>query len=68
MAHQSTSLLSRLTQIYFALVLYAYALHLRQGTYWMLPLSKSRRAHAVHASAYSQVPHEDDEVHLDEPQ
>jgi len=53
-----------LTQIYFALVLYAYALHLRHGTYWMLPLSKSRRANAVHASTYQVVPHEGDEAAL----
>lgn len=54
----------QLTQIYFAIVLYAYALHLRHGTYWMLPLSKSRRANAVHASAYHPAPTESDEVDL----
>ncbi|WFD20240.1 hypothetical protein MCAP1_002484 [Malassezia caprae] len=53
-----------LIKIYFALVLYAYALHLRHGTYWMLPLSKSRRANAVHASTYQVVPHEGDEAAL----
>ncbi|WFD00030.1 hypothetical protein MYAM1_002776 [Malassezia yamatoensis] len=51
-------------KLYFALVLYAYALHLRHGTYWMLPLSKSRTANAVHASAYQAIPEEDDEVNL----
>lgn len=51
-------------KIYFAVLLYAYALHLRHGTYWMLPLSKSRRANAVHASAYQTVPNENDEIAL----
>jgi len=46
--------------------LYAYALHLRHGTYWLLPLSKSRRANAVHASTYQVVPHEGDEAALPE--
>ncbi|PKI82901.1 hypothetical protein MVES_003320 [Malassezia vespertilionis] len=54
-----------LLKIYFALVLYSYALHLRHGTYWILPLSKSRTANAAHAS-YETVAHEDAEVMLDE--
>lgn len=53
-----------LIKLYFALVLYAYALHLRHGTYWMLPLSKSRAANAAHASAYQSVPGEEDEAEL----
>lgn len=55
-----------LIKLYFALVLYAYALHLRHGSYWMLPLSKSRTANAVHASAYQSVPGEEDEADLPE--
>lgn len=35
-------------QIYFALILYSYALHLRHDTYWKLPLSKSASANAHH--------------------
>ncbi|WFC94590.1 hypothetical protein MBRA1_001223 [Malassezia brasiliensis] len=52
-----------LIKLYFALVLYAYALHLRHGTYWMLPLSKSRTANEAHAT-YQSVPAEEDEVNL----
>ncbi|WFD29004.1 hypothetical protein MSPP1_000008 [Malassezia sp. CBS 17886] len=55
-----------LLKIYFALVIYAYALHLRHGSYWMLPLSKSRTANAAHACAYETLAHEEDEVALDE--
>lgn len=47
-------------QIYFALVLYAYALHLRHGTYWRLPLSKSRSA--TTRNAYQHLAEDDDEV------
>lgn len=55
-----------LIKIYFAALLYAYALHLRHGTYWMLPLSKSRRANAVHASAQHSEPTETDEIAITE--
>lgn len=42
-----------LIKIYFALVLYSYALHLRHGTYRTLPLSKASTAAATTRSASS---------------
>lgn len=55
-------------QIYFALILYSYALHLRHDTYWKLPLSKSASANAHHQ--YEELENEiaegdsDDDVEL----
>ncbi|KAF4610755.1 hypothetical protein D9613_006899 [Agrocybe pediades] len=57
-------IISWLFKIYFALLLYSYALHLRKGSYRSLPLSRSAYAASNVASqaAYDALAVEDDEV------
>jgi hypothetical protein len=51
-------------KIYFALIIYSYAIHLRKGSYRSLPLSRSvHTAHPTsHSNTYDVLPPEDDDI------
>jgi len=51
-------------KIYFALIIYSYAIHLRKGSYRCLPLSRSvHTTHSTsHTTTYGVLPPEDDEI------